>query len=37
MDIKGATGDAIFDKGDKLIEKSYRGTIGGLVTTGKKK
>jgi len=37
MDIKGATGDAIFDKGDELIEKSYRGTIGGLVTTGKKK
>tara|TARA_R100001510_G_scaffold49354_1_gene47654 strand:- start:373 stop:648 length:276 start_codon:yes stop_codon:yes gene_type:complete len=30
--IGGAAGDAIFDQGDKLVEKSYKGTVGGLVT-----
>tara|TARA_R100000951_G_scaffold58074_1_gene48759 strand:+ start:41 stop:334 length:294 start_codon:yes stop_codon:yes gene_type:complete len=37
MEIGGALGDEIFEQGDKLVEKSYRGTIGGFITTGKKK
>ena len=32
MALGGAAGDAMFDKGDKLVEESYKGTIGGLVT-----